>query len=61
MKLTKEKSITMLKGWEMVQEHNKNCDNKVSREKFVDAYFETLLERKEFCLNCVLCNECPCK
>ena len=48
----------MLSGWELVKKHNKLHDNKITEEQFIEAFFTTLEENKEFCVKCLNCDKC---
>jgi peptidoglycan hydrolase CwlO-like protein len=58
MKITKKQAKTMLNGWDYVKEHNKKTGQDITKEEFIDAFEETIKERKEFCAKCDLCNKC---
>ena len=58
MKLSKKQAKNMLSGWELVKKHNKLHDNKITEEQFIEAFFTTLEENKEFCVKCLNCDKC---
>jgi len=58
MKISKKSAEKMLEGWEKIIIHNKTNQKKITKEQYVEAYFETLKENKHFCTDCIICNIC---
>ena len=58
MKISKKSAAIMLEGWEKIIEYNKTNQKKITKDKYVEAYFETLKENKNFCVDCLICNNC---
>jgi len=58
MNLSVDKAKKMLVGWEIILEYNKNHENKITYEQFIEAFYQTLKEKKEFCVNCIVCHKC---
>lgn len=59
MKITKKAAKKLLKGWEYIMIYNQTNKNRViSKEEYIDAFFESIKEGKNFCVKCENCNKC---
>lgn len=58
MKLTKKSAKKLIDGWEYIQKFNQRNQKQISKEEYIEAFFQTLKEGKDFCVKCDLCNKC---